>query len=60
MKPIKQFDITLRLAGFCFEKQHVDLIMSLYDLVQEKEGSATLEDIVQVINENEQKYKPAE
>lgn len=34
--------------------------MSLYDLVQEKEGSATLEDIVQVIDENERKYKSME
>ena len=57
MKKIEQFDLALRLAGFNFKKQAVDLIIELYELTEAKGGEATLEDVTTLIVANEQKYE---
>lgn len=57
MKKIEQFDLALRLAGFNFKKNAVDLILELYKLTERKGGDTTLEDVTKVIVTNEQKYE---
>jgi len=57
MKKIEQFDLALRLAGFNFKKNAVDLILELYKLTERKGGDTTLEDVTKVIVANEQKYE---
>jgi len=57
MKTIEQFDIALRIAGFNFKKEGVELVLSLFELTKRKGGDTTLEDVEQIIAKNDQKYK---
>jgi hypothetical protein len=56
MKRITHFDIALRLAGYNFGKQHVELIMKLYDLTKSKGGKVTVSDVVDLQTEVDEKY----
>lgn len=54
---IQQFDVALRLAGFNFKKQHVELISEVYKAVENKGGKVTLEDLTIIENTVNQKYE---
>lgn len=54
---IHQVDLALRLAGFAFKKQHVELIMRI---LNETDGSSKLDEIVKIRHEVEQKYEDIE
>ena len=55
MTNIDYFDVALRIAGFCFKKQDLELITDLHDLVKRK-PDATLDDVAKIIVTNKQKY----
>ena len=57
MKKIEQFDLALRLAGFNFKKQAVELIINLYELTKQKGGDATLYEVTKIISDNDHKYE---
>ena len=57
MKKIEQFDVALRLAGFNFKKQAVELIINLHEVIEAKGGDVTLDEVTKLIAENEQKYE---
>jgi hypothetical protein len=57
MKKIEQFDLALRLAGFNFKKQAVELIINLYELTKQKGGDATLDEVTKIISDNDHKYE---
>lgn len=57
MKKIEAFDIALRVAGFNFSKQHVELICNLHSLVEQKEGKTTVDDITEIEIRNKEKYE---
>lgn len=53
-KKIHQVDLALRLAGFAFKKQHVELIMRI---LNETDGQTKLDEIVSIEQEVKQKYE---
>ena len=56
MTNIDHFDAALRLAGFNFEKKHLELITELHELV-ETNPDARLTDVSKIIADNKQKYE---
>lgn len=54
---LEHFDIALRLSGFNFKKQHVELIMELYNMVSKKGGDGNLRDVAKLMADNEKKYE---
>lgn len=38
--------ISAGVCGFSFQQEHLDLLVSIYELILEKKGSAKLDDIV--------------
>ena len=54
---LEHFDIALQLAGFNFKKQHVELIMELYNMVDKKGGDGNLRDVARLMADNEKKYE---
>jgi len=53
---IRYMEIATSIVGFKFRQQDMDMIVSLYDLVLEKEGETDLESVCKLQFEVEQKY----
>ena len=56
-KNIHQVNLALRLAGFAFKKQHVELILRI---LNETDGQTKLDEIVKIEREVKQKYEDIE
>ena len=56
---INYMEIALRIAGFNYKPEHIDLIVTLYENVLKNKGDANIRDIVSICVENEKKYKEA-
>ena len=56
MTNIDYFDVALRLAGFCFKKQDLELITELHELV-ETNPDARLTDVSKIIADNKTKHE---
>lgn len=48
---IKYMQIATGIVGYGFDEKGLDMLVSIYDLVIEKKGSANLENILQVKEE---------
>jgi len=53
-------DIALRIAGFPFEKKHVDLIIHLQELIENRKGKASMNDVIDIQYEIEKKWEMIE
>ena len=54
---INYIRIAAGVAGFSISNQHLDLLVSLYEKVSEKEGKTNVEDVVNVEHEVEEREK---
>jgi hypothetical protein len=54
---LESIDTALKIAGFNFKKQHVDLITDVFEIVQKKGGDANLRDIIHLVELNRIKYE---
>jgi len=54
---INYMRIAAGIAGFSIQNHHLDLLVSIYDKVTEKEGKTNLEDVVNVEYEVEERIK---
>jgi hypothetical protein len=48
------------ICGFPFRLKEMDLFVSLYDLITEKQGDTDLKSISEVVAEHEKRFPPGE
>lgn len=53
---LEKFDIALRIAGFNFEKKHIELFLHLYNLIVHN-VNPTLKDVTDIVASNKTKYE---
>jgi hypothetical protein len=54
---INYMRIAAGISGFSIQNEHLDLLVSVYEMVTEKEGKTSLSDIVNVEHEVEKRSK---
>jgi hypothetical protein len=57
---IEYFGIAASLVGYKFEKQALELLVSVYDKILDKKGDTDLKDLVDIQISVERKYKEIE
>lgn len=55
-KKIKYFTVALNICKFGFTEEQVDLMVSVYDKVLEKEGETSLDDIFKIKVDVEKRF----
>lgn len=56
---IKYMEIAANLCKFHFKTKDLDLLISLYELVIDKEGDANLKDVAKIEADLNERYKQA-
>jgi hypothetical protein len=54
---IKYMRIAAGIAGYGFKEEVLDTIVSLYELVLDKEGKTSVEDVVRIEHEVKERFK---
>ena len=55
---ITYLDIAMRVAGFNFKPEHLDMMVCMFEHIIDKQGEANLEQIIKIKTEVEDRHKP--